>query len=84
MEENFENKSNQPTLDYTIYVTSELITVERTKQILAIEKIGITFSGDGKSTITVRGQEYVINQLKEFDWVTSIKLYNCYLRIVHH
>jgi len=81
-EDSFESKLNQPILDYSIIVTSEdsITSNERGKQILAIERIGITVAYNGRNTIVVRGQEYIINQLREFDWVIDIKLYNCYIK----
>jgi len=72
-------KLNEPILDYTVYVASNMM---RAKQLYAIEKRNINIVAQEEHAIIVRGQEHIINQLKEFDWVTSIEEYDCYIQYV--
>jgi hypothetical protein len=71
-----ETPETQAILDYRVILTPESDNLERMKQKYAIERIGINVISDGKDSVIVRGQEYMVNQLREFEWVLDIKPYN--------
>ncbi len=71
--------------DFRVVVTSESSSasnIERLKQIVSIEGLGILVAGQERDAIIIRCQKSVAEQLKGFSWVTSVEKYDCYLKLV--